>query len=92
MWACAGHRSLGIHDYVILRSGPVDGTEGTSCQGRAQSAGHIRLGPSLLTYTLHKMTRTFFVGGNWKMNGSVKEYQSLINHLTESQLDPKTGT
>lgn len=35
------------------------------------------------------MSRTFFVGGNWKMNGSVEQYQSLIKHLTDAKLDEK---
>lgn len=34
------------------------------------------------------MSRTFFVGGNWKMNGSVEQTHSLINHVVNSQLDP----
>ena len=33
------------------------------------------------------MSRTFFVGGNWKMNGSVEQYQSLINNLLNAKLD-----
>ena len=33
------------------------------------------------------MSRTFFVGGNWKMNGSVEQYQSLINNLVNAKLD-----
>ncbi|WFD34973.1 triose-phosphate isomerase [Malassezia cuniculi] len=35
------------------------------------------------------MSRTFFVGGNWKMNGSVEQYRSLIKHLVEAKLDEK---
>jgi triose-phosphate isomerase len=35
------------------------------------------------------MSRTFFVGGNWKMNGSIEQYQSLIKHLLDSSLDSK---
>ena len=35
------------------------------------------------------MSRTFFVGGNWKMNGSVEQYQSLIKHLAGAKLDEK---
>lgn len=37
------------------------------------------------------MSRTFFVGGNWKMNGSVSKTQELINGLKGAQLDPETG-
>ncbi|WFD40970.1 triose-phosphate isomerase [Malassezia japonica] len=35
------------------------------------------------------MSRTFFVGGNWKMNGSLSQYKSLINDLASANLDPK---
>ncbi|WFD00265.1 triose-phosphate isomerase [Malassezia yamatoensis] len=34
--------------------------------------------------------RKFFVGGNWKMNGSMSQYKSLINDLNKAQLDPNT--
>lgn len=34
------------------------------------------------------MARTFFVGGNWKMNGTVKSGKELVNSLKDSKLDP----
>ncbi|WFC95828.1 triose-phosphate isomerase [Malassezia brasiliensis] len=34
--------------------------------------------------------RKFFVGGNWKMNGSITQYKSLITDLKNAKLDPKT--
>lgn len=46
---------------------------------------------SLSIQQLFNMSRTFFVGGNWKMNGSVSKTQELINGLKGAQLDPKTG-
>ena len=36
------------------------------------------------------MSRTFFVGGNWKMNGSIEQTQSLLQHLLGAQLDSNT--
>ncbi|WFD32567.1 triose-phosphate isomerase [Malassezia sp. CBS 17886] len=33
------------------------------------------------------MARTFFVGGNWKMNGSLKQYKELIDLLKAANLD-----
>ncbi|KAI4173856.1 MAG: hypothetical protein LQ346_008324 [Caloplaca aetnensis] len=36
------------------------------------------------------MARQFFVGGNYKMNGTVKSIQDIIHHLNEAKLDPKT--
>ncbi|PKI85349.1 triose-phosphate isomerase [Malassezia vespertilionis] len=33
------------------------------------------------------MSRTFFVGGNWKMNGSISKYQELVNNLKGARLD-----
>lgn len=36
------------------------------------------------------MSRTFFVGGNWKMNGSVEQTKSLIQNLLDAQLDSNT--
>ncbi|KAI3624117.1 triose-phosphate isomerase [Malassezia furfur] len=34
--------------------------------------------------------RKFFVGGNWKMNGSMSQYKSLITDLQNAKLDPNT--
>lgn len=35
--------------------------------------------------------RTFFVGGNWKMNGSLESGRKLVGVLNDAKLDPKTG-
>jgi len=35
--------------------------------------------------------RTFFVGGNWKMNGSLDQMNTLIKNLLEAKLDSNTG-
>ncbi|KAF8754711.1 Triose-phosphate isomerase [Rhizoctonia solani] len=37
------------------------------------------------------MARKFFVGGNFKMNGTVKSIQSIIENLNNAQLDSNTG-
>ncbi|KAL8643214.1 MAG: hypothetical protein Q9228_000200 [Teloschistes exilis] len=37
------------------------------------------------------MARQFFVGGNFKMNGTIKTIQEIIHHLNDAKLDPKTG-
>uniref|UniRef100_UPI00359030CC Triosephosphate isomerase n=1 Tax=synthetic construct TaxID=32630 RepID=UPI00359030CC len=34
------------------------------------------------------MARKFFVGGNWKMNGSVESIKSLVETLNNAELDP----
>lgn len=34
------------------------------------------------------MGRKFFVGGNWKMNGSKAEIDTILSWLTEGPLDP----
>jgi len=34
--------------------------------------------------------RKFFVGGNWKMNGTKKDIDGIINFLTTGPLDPNT--
>ncbi|PWN52973.1 Triosephosphate isomerase [Violaceomyces palustris] len=36
------------------------------------------------------MARTFFVGGNWKMNGSIQTSKDLVANLNKAQLDPNT--
>ncbi|KUJ21893.1 triosephosphate isomerase [Mollisia scopiformis] len=36
------------------------------------------------------MARQFFVGGNFKMNGSVETIKKIIGYLNEAKLDPKT--
>ena len=35
--------------------------------------------------------RKFFVGGNWKMNGTKKDIDGIINFLSAGPLDPNTG-
>ena len=35
--------------------------------------------------------RKFFVGGNWKMNGSKASIDELVKMLNEKGLNPKTG-
>ena len=35
--------------------------------------------------------RKFFVGGNWKMNGTKKEIDGIIDFMTAGPLDPNTG-
>ncbi|CAN6624996.1 hypothetical protein TRVA0_010S00958 [Trichomonascus vanleenenianus] len=36
------------------------------------------------------MTRTFFVGGNFKMNGTLDSIKGIVENLNQAQLDPKT--
>ncbi|KAL8951723.1 MAG: hypothetical protein Q9222_002336 [Ikaeria aurantiellina] len=36
------------------------------------------------------MARQFFVGGNFKMNGTIKSIQDIIHNLNDAKLDPKT--
>ena len=42
-------------------------------------------------YILATMERTFFVGGNWKMNGSKVKIDEILKNLAESDLSPSTG-
>jgi len=35
--------------------------------------------------------RKFFVGGNWKMNGSKASIDEIIKFLNEKGVNPKTG-
>jgi len=37
------------------------------------------------------MERKFFVGGNWKMNGSKGKIDEILKNLAESSLSPSTG-
>lgn len=37
------------------------------------------------------MPRKFFVGGNWKMNGSKKVAEELLGTLAKGPLDPNVG-
>ncbi len=34
------------------------------------------------------MPRQFFVGGNFKMNGSVKQIRDIVTHLSSAKTDP----
>ncbi|KAB5558368.1 triosephosphate isomerase [Coniochaeta sp. 2T2.1] len=36
------------------------------------------------------MARKFFVGGNWKMNGTTESVKSIVEGLNKAQLDPNT--
>ncbi|KAJ0352775.1 hypothetical protein COL154_003579 [Colletotrichum chrysophilum] len=38
------------------------------------------------------MARKFFVGGNFKMNGSVSSIKKIVENLNGATLDPNTGT
>jgi triosephosphate isomerase len=37
------------------------------------------------------MSRIFFVGGNWKMNGTKKEIDDIVTFLKSDSLDPTVG-
>lgn len=37
------------------------------------------------------MTRKFFVGGNWKMNGDKKSLGELIQTMNEAKVDSNVG-
>lgn len=37
------------------------------------------------------MERKFFVGGNWKMNGSKGKIDAILKNLAEGTLSPSTG-
>ena len=37
------------------------------------------------------MGRQFFVGGNFKMNGSVDTIKSIVNNLNQAKVDPNVG-
>lgn len=39
-----------------------------------------------------KMGRKFFVGGNWKMNGTKSEIGDIVSFLKTGPLDPDVGT
>ncbi|KAF2138738.1 uncharacterized protein K452DRAFT_290386 [Aplosporella prunicola CBS 121167] len=36
------------------------------------------------------MPRQFFVGGNFKMNGTIKSIKDIVNNLNQAKLDPNT--
>ena len=38
------------------------------------------------------MGRKFFVGGNWKMNGTKASIDEIIGFLSKGPLDPNTGS
>ena len=73
------HRSLG-HFKVVIISFLVSGCafvfgqdkKGNSCAVEASNMGS---------------ERQFFVGGNWKMNGTRREIEDLLKNLEKSDLD-----
>ena len=48
------------------------------------SRGHFTESPAAT------MGRKFFVGGNWKMNGSKSEIDAILSWLSEGSIDPNT--
>lgn len=38
-----------------------------------------------------RMERKFFVGGNWKMNGSKAKIDEILKNLAEGNLSSSTG-
>jgi triosephosphate isomerase len=36
-------------------------------------------------------SRDFFIGGNWKMNGSVEQVKTLVEGLNKINVPAKTG-
>lgn len=51
----------------------------------------ITRSPLQTTTIITKMARTFFVGGNWKMNGSLESTKQLTKTLKEAKLDSNVG-
>lgn len=47
---------------------------------------------SLQSVRTRKMGRKFFVGGNWKMNGTKSEINDIVAFLKTGPLDPNVGT
>lgn len=41
--------------------------------------------------TSAKMGRQFFVGGNFKMNGSVDTIKGIVNNLNQAKVDSNVG-
>lgn len=41
--------------------------------------------------SLPKQARTFFVGGNFKSNGSISSIKAIIEHLNKATLNPAVG-
>lgn len=48
--------------------------------------------PGLKSTNAAIMTRKFFVGGNWKMNGDKKSLGELIKTMNAAKVDPNVGT
>lgn len=57
----------------------------TFCSSTTVTCAHATLA------TFSNMARTFFVGGNWKMNGSLESTKQLTHTLTQAKLDPNVG-
>lgn len=74
----------------------VEAREQRNATSRLQRSRVFFLFPSFHTQTphqpitSHKMAPRFFVGGNWKMNGTLSSGKELISTLTGAKLDPNT--
>jgi hypothetical protein len=58
------------------------------------SQGRITARPVEIQFALSSSMaseRKFFVGGNWKMNGSKESIDGIIGFLNAGPLDPNTG-
>lgn len=74
----------------------VEGVDGRT--DRSENRVHIRRKEdcvrraTVINVQTRKMGRKFFVGGNWKMNGTKSEIGDIVAFLKTGPLDPDVGT
>lgn len=70
------------------------------CEGRKKLLGGCAERNKYLHIYIHKlkkasalinMSRKFWVGGNWKMNGDKKGIENIVTFLKAGPLDPSVG-
>ena len=86
--------TAGVQSEPVLRSWPADQLRRLDFS----QTFHVCLSSwtvcacNICTFPQHfTMERKFFVGGNWKMNGSKEKIDGILKNLAEGSLSPSTG-
>lgn len=80
---------LHVHPYFTLAR--AWRSEGATCFKRIVAGCTLHKCQLSQDVQNRKMARKFFVGGNWKMNGTKSEINDIVAFLKAGPLDPNVG-
>merc|ERR1712200_6824 len=67
----------------------IGGGDTATCAAKYNTEDKVLPGVAALS-PLPAQPRRFFVGGNWKMNGTKAEIDTIVSWMTKGPLDPNT--